>query len=544
MSVTITYNNLNVFSGQPTPFIARSKDNVSYGERWASLEKISLIGQLTGCSFSELSGSQISLISGFSRDFQTLRIIQTGNIIQTFTNVWVDSIDFPPSNYVKFIPYQINLSCYPSGSFSGINGVIEPSDTWNYSQGENGLVEVSHQVSAKGIHTVTGGYGALDNARNFVLARTGFINYIAPNFISNLGTSGVLRSQSEVIDRFDSTYSITETFTLDQFFPCDYGILRYTIDQGMTQAGFNSASIKGSFEGSFNADFSLIKNRASNFDYYSSLFNGINSGIKLNRTPLNRKITENQNLNRIDFDISFDDNPSFPVNTVYNVNIQSGADLISVSVNGEVNGRGDLNDRWQLVKSGYSGLDIFSIANREYTGYIGHIGNSPSTKLNKNFSSESVSFDSFNGTISFDFTYQDKALSPSPDLLDFNYEVNVVPPLRKIIATPLISSYEEGESKYEITDMGFDSLGTISINGTSIPQRQISGSIAERATKNALLGVFRNFNTGMKNIHLEQFDIGMSNDESFRFSSRTVFDHERKFIKEPNYARLDFLFDS
>lgn len=526
MSVILTYGGVNPFSNQPIPFVGRTKENIYYGERWASVERISLLGQLTGCEFSDLYSAQQSLISGFSKSFQTL-VIDTGS----FDNIIVNSINFPSANYVKVLPYQIELSHYPRSFFSGFFGVVDPLDSWSYNQGEDGLVEITHEISARGLQTAS---GALDSAKNFVLSRTGFSSYIAPQFIQRIGASGILKSQSEKINRFDASYSITETYTSDQFYPSEYGVLRYTIEQGLNQAGFNSASIQGSFQGGINDDFSIIKSRANGFDYYSELINGISSGNTVNTYPLSKKITENQYLRKIDFSLTYDDNPNGQTNVDYTVNINSGIDRISVAVNGQVNGRGDLKDRWEIVQSEFSSLDIYDIASTAFTAYAGGT-------LNPNAKAESVTKDLFNGTVSFDYSYEDSPAPSSSDLMEFNYEINVKPPLRKITASPLIlKAIGSTYSKYEVTDIGFDNRGQLSINGNSIPQRATSSAAAEAATTSALAGLFATYSNGYKNIYLERYDLNSANSESFNFNSEWTFEGNG-VIAGTNYSTINSL---
>lgn len=531
MAIIITYNELNPFSGQPIPFVGRTKENISYGERWGSAERITMVGQLTGCSFADLTSAQLNLISGFSKDFQILKIRQDGADVGTYPNIFVNSIDFPSSNYVKLLPYQIDLTYYPQSSFTGFYGILEPSDVWDYGQTEDGLIEISHQVSARGIQTLSG-FGALDNAKNFVLSRTGFANYVSPKFIQKSVPSGILRSQVENINRLESTYSITETYVSDQFYPCDYGVLRYSVDVGLNQAGFNSVSIKGSFEGGINDDFDRIKVRAAEFDYYSSALYAANSGVRLNPIPLSKQFTENSNTRKIDFSLNFDDNPNYQTNVVYNVGVNSGIDLISVSVNGEINGRGDLKNRYDRVKEAYALFSPYIVASQELVNYAGS-----GALLDKTAQTESVTYDPFNGSVSFDFSYQEKISTPNNDLLNFDYEVTVQPPLRKMNSFPLMSKTEETYSKYEVFDMGFDSRGKLTINGAAIPVRGVNGTTAINATESAIRGVYNDYSYNLSKVYLDTYSIGQNNAETINFNASWSFSGDGA-IQGTNYSTI------
>jgi len=632
MSTIITYNNLNVFSGQPTPFVGRAKENISYGERWGSVERISLVGQLTGCDFSDLTTAQNKIISGFNKDFQTLKIqedvlvesvivsgasdpgfngtyiqnnngfkkidanvflsysnsfnkwmftsgsgifislwydsVTTGDAspvgltyqvagvpggtppapsvasggyvsvkqdVNSFENVFVNNINFPSSNYVKLLPYQIELSYYPQSSFSGFYGILDPSDEWVFDQSEDGIINITHTVSARGIQTLAG-FNALENAQDFVLSRTGFSNYVAPQFIQKSIPSGVLKSQQESVNRLDSTFSLVETYTSDQFYPCDYGVLRFTVDYDRNQAGFNTAAIQGSFEGGINDDFSRIKTRAGEFDYYSSLLYGIAEGVKLNPIPLTKQFTENKNTRKIDFNLSYDDNPNYQTNLVYNVGIDSGVDLITVTVDGEVNGRGDLKNRYDRVRETYSLFNPYVVASQGFADYAG-----TGVFLDPNPTAESVSYDGFNGAIGFNFSYQDKTPPPNADLLEFNYTLDVTPPLRKIATTPLISKTgTQTYSKYEVTDIGFNTRGNLTIAGEAVPNRATSGSASLEAVKNAIRGEFVRFSSGYSGIYLENYSLGQNNAEGVSFTAAWSYAGEG-VISGENYPFINTL---
>lgn len=535
MPTIVTYNSVNLFTNQPTPFIGRAKENISYGERWCGAERITLVGQLTGCSFSGLTAAQTYLISGFSKDFQKFVINQDGRDIVECENVSVNSISFPSTNYSKILPYQIELSYYPQNSFSGFYGVVDPSDSWNLQETQDGLIEMTHEISARGIHTLSG-FGALDNAKTFVLARTGFANFVAPQFIQKYSASGTLREQRETIDRLSATYSMTETYVSDKFFPCDYGILRYTIENGLNQAGFNTATIQGSFEGGYLDDFNLVKNRSKNHDYYSSLLYSIDSGIKLNPTPLSKQFTEDPYNRKINFNLSYDDNPNYQTNITYTVGIESGQDLISVSIDGEINGRGDLANKWNRVKQSYSTFRPYAIASEEFTNYAG-----TGSYLDSNSTSESVTYDQYNGTISFNFSYQDKIASQNDNLLSFDYTISTNPPLRKIIQTPLIlKTGTQTISKYEITDVGFDNRGVLNIAGTAIPKRSVSGVNSVEAVKTTLRKLFTDNTSGYSDLYLENYSIGQKNNEDVDFNCQWSY-AGNGVISGENYSVINSL---
>ena len=78
MSVNIIkYNGIEI--GPPTPFVTLERSHVFNGQKLGNVDKIKLIGQLTG-RYSDLTGYQQGLINKFNQDFKVFEIYEvTGN---------------------------------------------------------------------------------------------------------------------------------------------------------------------------------------------------------------------------------------------------------------------------------------------------------------------------------------------------------------------------------------------------------------------------------------------------------------------------------
>ena len=205
----------------PTPMLSVSADMINLGERWGQTHKISLEGQLTGYFWGSCGADQWeerdALILKFHENFRDLQVYEDGAEILSFPNCKVESINFSESTFGNnVLDYSIELTSYDN--FSGIYGVLDPVDTLSFSEGEDGVINLTHEISCKGFKT-TAGDGSLStpfaNAQNWVINRTGWDNTFggtfAPAFIPNDGTIfPLLISQSETIDRFNASYGITE----------------------------------------------------------------------------------------------------------------------------------------------------------------------------------------------------------------------------------------------------------------------------------------------------------------------------------------------
>ena len=531
---SIQYNGAFPFSGQPNPFVGRVKNNINYGERWGAEQSWTIAGQITGCQFGNLTSGQLQVLNGFKQDFGTLNLIENGSTIESLQNVIIQSITFDNDKYVNILPYKIQLKCYPSSYFSGYYGVLEPKDSWDMKEGKDGILDMVHTVAARGFNTTSGAGNAYQNAINFVSSRTGFSNFVAPVLIQNWRNSGLLFSVQETSDRMNGIYSVIENWRLDQYQPCDYGILRYSIDTEQNQAGFNRASIRGTIQGGYLDNFANVRARMGGFDAYSALLYTSNSGVLFNNVPLSQNINEDSFNKRIEFSYAFDDNPNPQIHLEYGLNITSGDELITTSINGQIFGRGDLLDKWQKVRSYYSGFNPYILAN---SGYLGYAGGSASALLNYVPTSESIVFDSFNGNISFSLQYNNKELPQSIGFEQLTYGLSFVPPLRRIVAEPLIDT-SAGVSKYQTTDLGYVSRGIMDIQGNFVAQRNITGAAELTYLKQFLNKIYFDYSSGLSNLYLEDYKISVANTNNGSFNTRWSYDAIDTLGNTGNYTQI------
>ena len=150
MSIQIFYNNILACpSGQPTPLPSFTENSIRYNNRWAVLQNVTLHGQLSGCTYNSLLTAKNNLEQIFSSDFQPLSIIQDNKIVYFSNYNRITDIAFAESSYFGLLNYTVSLESYPIALFSGVYGVIEPVNEWNFVEQDNKILEVTHRVSAK-----------------------------------------------------------------------------------------------------------------------------------------------------------------------------------------------------------------------------------------------------------------------------------------------------------------------------------------------------------------------------------------------------------
>lgn len=439
----IYYGNKDVFSGiSPSPFVYFDKEFIDYSSDWGSKYSISIDGQITGLlgenSRLDLEDKKNALIKNFAEDYLTLSIKEGVNE-ETIENCAVDSISFEESKYYGILPYRISLTSYDKDSFVDSFYILEPSDSWEFSESEDGLVTIRHSISAVGLNEKN--KTAVQNAKDWVNSKRGIANKIQSLKIKNLNVSDlVLESISEKIDRFSGRYSLDEEYIGDSILTglTGKGILRYTVDVSKNaEEGITSVSINGSVYGKTNkgvVDITTLRNRLNSFDFFQvAAAAGIQSTgtTKINSQPVSKKITETLENSEISFSFVYDDDPIPPgqAKCIYSVDMSENLikNIVDIKIDAEIVClRGDAAIRWQAVKDFYdNSFNGYSLSLAEYhrAGYSKNFFSYPK--------SESVSFDEFNSRISYSASWSDKYM-PYPEILssitervDYNPSINI-----------------------------------------------------------------------------------------------------------------------
>jgi hypothetical protein len=492
----VYYGGKDVFSGiSPTPFVYFEKEYIDYSKDWGSKYSISIDGQITGIlgeySRQDLEDKKNALIKNFSEDYLNLSIIE-GSSQEIIENCTVESISFNDSKYYGILPYKISLSSYDKQSFVESFFVIEPSDSWDFSESEDGLVTITHSISAVGINEKN--KTAIQNAKDWVNSKKGISNKIQSLKIKNINVSDlILDSVSEKIDRFSGKYSLDEVYIGDSILSglSGFGVLRFTVDVSKNlEEGITSVSINGSVYGKTNkgeADLTPLRNRVNSFNFFQQAAEAARSSTgttKVNSQPVSKKITESKEKSEISFSFVFDDDPVPPgqAKVIYSVDMSENLikNIVDVKIDAEiVCPRGDLSVRWDAVKNFYEkNFKPYSLAINEYkrAGY------------SKNFSSyaksESVSFDEFNSKITYSASWSDRYM-PFPEILSSITERVEYSPSINIYATQP-SLFQEGNHNVQNFRNAKRANVSISIEATGRPDKtfaQVKSAVLSEASR-------------------------------------------------------------
>ena len=475
---TITYNGYNPFNGlSPTPLVGRQEQMIQVGDRWCQLETLSLKGLITGyCpNFQTLTALQQSLISGFAKDFQPFQIYDGSSLVFERDFVKVANISFGQSDYAYAIPYDITLQVYPSGYFSGTFGVLEPKEEFSFSDSRDGIMTINHLISAKGLNTSAGESNANANAQAWVQSREGFTSQILPIFTNTSGITPCLTTSVESINRLSATYQVRETYTADLLLQGS-GILRYTVTcDYKIEDGLYTVEVKGDIIGCKNGTIDAVRSRYAAFNALQEAMNEfwiVTGRTDLNPVPIGKVVAEDQAHQRLVFSYTFTDSaaPATQFDFKASFSYNSEDDLVSAEIEGIIRSNIDLSVRWGYVTSYANQVQtqLYNILNPIYITYANSIGlNGSLYALNPLEDSFTRTENPFTYEIALNAAFTNQILPPD-GLWDWDYSIQVSPPLHQYVSVPCLNTTPETAGTYVVFDMGYSTREKLSIKAEGV----------------------------------------------------------------------------
>ena len=446
----ISYDGTEIFANQIPPLVAKTSNFIADGgSRSAVEERISLKGLLTGCGLTELVAARNSAAGVFSANFKDLVVDGT-----TFGKVKIQNVSFDQSDYLNSISYSIDVLHYPTAGFEFADGVINPSNTYTYTENPDQTMTMRQSVSAKGVNTSASSPGnALDNAKTFVLAQVG--DFPRPALISTEGASFeyYLTDSSANIDKINNTVSIDRTCRVDLLGIDDAVILRYTKETSQNEG----EPITIRYGGTVDAGREGAMPRSK----YSEFKDGIDATI------LDENVTEDPGINRISFSFSYiEDDNSPAVKDDFTITISEGADssLFKMSINGTLSSKeGCIGKRFTKVKDAYKGdshnfnlcQDIY---NNFYTPANGSAQGNPGVSLNPAVMTSSVGYNKFSETVSYSASLDDRT-TLGFDCHSFDYSMDCQPALQVVKPTPAANG-----KRWIFQDLGYKTRARFAIS--------------------------------------------------------------------------------
>jgi hypothetical protein len=514
-NVKILYNNKDVFSGiSSVPFVSISNDYLDFGNKWNQVTNITLEGQLTGKflgqpSYSLLSEAAKKLHDNFKENYKTLLITENNSGLYTGANAIINSINIEQSSWYGLLPYSIDITVYDSGLFKDYYGVVDPEETFSFDEEEGDILNVTHSISAKGI--IAKNKNAIENAKDWVLSKTGNINSFSPILIQNAraveSRPYLLYSVKEIIDRFEGTYSWEGTYKKSTNLENpNNSILNYSVDLNSgIEDGIITTNINGNLEGN---NLTVLRGEYNNLDLYTICSQICNRLMKepLSNRPIAQSVEEIFEENRLNFSSTFNNDYSDQLVNNYTVDINEDSlkCIRTVNLSSTISCKyGDLATKWQKVNDFYKNRFFpYSLASEEYFSEFG------SADLNPVPLTESISFDQFNAQINYNAQYSNKPVIFNTDILNVNSSVTFNPSIFIHIANTSAFSPRE----HNIYNLRAANRSSIQISVTAAAKMNKDISVAESAALSEANRIRSNYTNGRANLLLEDREISRNND--------------------------------
>lgn len=450
-------------------------------------------------------------------------------------NIKVESINFPESRYVGAIEYEIELSHFPEDYFTEFYGVIDPIDSWEFIENDDQQLDINHTVSCKGFNTSSFANNALQNAKNFVFSRTGTSNMIVPHFICKQTFPNFypcLDSFSEKIDRIQGSYEVTENYISD-INGTGYGVLKYSSSVSSGINDFAQVSIDGEVWGCKNKGFQFTREKYKSFNVVNAAIEAYQDSLgqnDLSLIPLVSGVQEDPINKKITFNITFNNDRSPKTSFDVTTSVSSGDSIISVDVNGNIVGKGDIKSRYENIESAYSQFNIFGAAQNAYVNFLDGNVIFP---LNPQFESSGVTKDKFTPSISFSASFNNKEIPPS-GFNSFEKTISFTPSMRQLKAIPLF----DRDGDYDIIDLLFDTRASIAINIDAEANQDINSYQASQTLKDAGDFMLQKYGR-LEKLKLEDYSITSGNLNKYSLNATWTFETPHKLISPPNYSGIN-----
>lgn len=464
----------NFLFENPQPLVVFAEEPVYIkGKLDHFVDKITLIGNITGSNLQDLAVKKRSLLTGLSSSYASLVFDE-----KTFPCAKPSTIQFSESQLTSLLPFSIEMESYTDSDFSNFFGVKDPADSWAYTEEEGRIVKASHSVSAVGVKT--GEFSdPLLTARNFVSGRlNGFENI--SNFFS--GDSGFLISRNEEVDRSANRYSITEEYSFDAgtAFKNNKGVLTTNIRSSYSKEEGLQASLDGSLIGPMGSftlstgDFTPQDAKQIVTKYIEESKSAFESGVynHIIYGPSSYKYDINELANTINFSFDFKDPDKFSEfnkEITVAVNASKDSSVITIDINGSISYKGtdhaffgdniEESVRWQKVEEEFEKLDLYAEALSSYLDFCsefpeyddgGFIATEPR--------SASVTKNPFEASVSFNYSYSnDRQLFAN--IRNATVSFTDTKPL-------VLDSVQEATIGFAIQEEVVEKIGTLSVDAS------------------------------------------------------------------------------
>ena len=408
---------------------------------------VSVLGFITGSSYSGVASQKATLIQNLTTGFKTLDI-NSGDIILSYAKPM--SINFNQGNMSRFLGFEIEFAV--KNTSSGDNfGVTDISDAWSFSE-SNGNITASHTVSAKGNNVSTGSPYSL--AKAFVLANTGF--YPPSSFYTEYtgdyaGNNFVVLTRKTSKSESAGTYGVETQYLIDNSnIHTGDGVMDYSVTTNLGEDGKVTASLKGKINFGLGvtgseSDFTPEEAKAICMDEVIENLSSYETG-NFDLYPSNTNAYEYSfppKSNSMEFSFSFTDlerELNSGILNSYSVATSASKDdgVVTVNVNGTITDEtvsfnalstGENAAKLSRITNFYeTGVDAFGLAFSDFLEFTTGNEYTNTTFLNPEPVSSSVTINPNDPNLSYQFSFNNKLESSTGDFKNISLSITDSPP--------------------------------------------------------------------------------------------------------------------
>ena len=385
----------------------------------------------------------------------------------------INSINFSGGTMVRTEDYEYQITCYDEGvltnagggvytgvSFSNTDEIEELSESFDYSESEEGDKEYSHQVSVK-FAVKTSAADAISKGKALAASLLSAVSGLTAFLNSYAGLSGARRIYSEDYNTVDASVSISETLVLPKTNSGGYSYsYEYKMDLG--EDGFINASetlsIKGLTSPPYVGAKAGMEALASGAGTrIAQVFSGYNwSDTSLFSLPITKSVTTDKFAGTIQITQTFSNNPKYQQSASWEKTVDLSRDennFYTISESGTVQGLGKETVRIVNADAFYTSPVLSGIDARIATAYA-VTGRSETLKR----VSTSKSRNTLAGRIEYSFQYTDDNRISNSDIRKEEIEVNHSLPVH------LVQKYNIFNVKELVQTQNQTTLGEVSVS--------------------------------------------------------------------------------
>lgn len=249
------------------------------------------------------------LKAALSEDYGNLLIVDSSGYPVISVYPRVVGRDFDNSQMVVKRDYSIVFEY--DDEFEDGSKIRSFENNWDFSSQPDDTVNVSHQISAVGVHNYPAGTGALENARSFVLARSNSLDrtqyrFLKQPFVGTLvdldGYSEYNHTRQEVSNITASQYSLTETWVMASGNYKDDRTVQTAANLNELNELVEQVSINGTVQGFGDTTFERFTNAVNAFTTVVAPEINYNSPTGI----VNRQRSDNRYAGTVTYSITFD----------------------------------------------------------------------------------------------------------------------------------------------------------------------------------------------------------------------------------------------